>query len=97
MEPSVTEMTYYPGSPAISSPPRKRGYPIRGEGFGQSPGTIDINGERQRVKYWSPNFIVIARGDRDLLWNRNWLPVVVVGRVAGRHTAANDAAYVRAA
>ena len=80
MKPSVSSVSYFPGSPAISSLPRKRGYAIRGEGFGQSLGTIDINGERQRVEYWSPNYIVIARGDRDLLWNRYRLPVVTVTR-----------------
>ena len=97
MSVKIEKVTYYCGAPKWLGTYRYPGYWIRGRGFGTKPGSVTIDGEAQQVVSWKPDFILIAKSDRNPFWNQCRAPVIEVTTAKRRRPAANDASYVMAA
>ena len=97
MSVEIDAIDYWAGSPRWLNSYPGPGYWIRGRGFGTRPGIVTIDGEAQNVVSWEPDKILIAKPDRDPIWNISRPPAIEVTTARRRRMAANDARYVLAA
>ena len=89
MEPKIASFQYHGGAPLISTLSRTPGYRITGHGFGDQPGTVEIEYARddemrsQYIKSWSDTFIEIERPGRDPYDWSVWINDLFVTRADG--------------
>ena len=91
MEPKIASFQYHGGAPLppVSYLSRTPGYRIKGQGFGDQPGQVEIEfGDDceplpQYIKSWSDTFIEIERPSRDPYDWSVWINDLFVTRVDG--------------
>ena len=96
MNPRIKSFRYHGGSPRppVSYFSRTPGYRIKGQGFGDQPGQVEIEfGDDceplpQYIKSWSDTFIEIGRPSRDPLNRGACDSCVTVTRSDGRRSKA---------
>ena len=92
MNPRIKSFQYHGGAPRISTLSRTRGYRIKGRGFGDQPGKVEIeygyDGKirGQSIKSWSNTFIEIGLPVPNAKGFSVWVNDLIVTRADGKRS-----------